>query len=146
MRAGESYLWPQPFSQPKYFGEHYKEAFTKAPIFDPHKPAFEWDGDSWQLNTFGHGLFGSELYMRARQCRLGVIGSLASAAVMSALWEYGFEGNGVRPSVEDLVWTPLAGALLGEGRYFVYQHTKSVVVHVLMDPFGEIERAAGAGC
>ena len=30
--------------------------------------ALEWDGDPWYVNTLGHGLFGSELYLRARMC------------------------------------------------------------------------------
>ena len=147
MRGAESYLYPDPFSKPKYFGDHYKEAFTKAPIFDPHKPAFRWDGDSVAINVVGHGLFGSELYLRARQCRWGVLGSFAFAAGTSAVWEYAFEGNGVRPSAQDLIYTPLAGIALGEARYFVYRAARNIpVVRVIVDPFGEIERAAGTGC
>jgi hypothetical protein len=154
MRAGESYLYPDPFSKPMYFGDHYKEAFTKPPIFDPHKPAFQWDGDPVVINVVGHGLFGSELYLRARQCHFGVIGSLAFSAATSAVWEYAFEGNGVRPSVQDLIWTPFAGGLLlGEGRYQVFRLASRIdapvlreVVKSVMDPFGEIERAIGASC
>lgn len=153
MRAAESYLYPDPFSKPQYFSDHYKEAFTKAPIFDPDKPAFRWDGDSIKINVVGHGLFGSELYVRARQCRLGVLGSLATAAAASTLWEYAFEGNGVRPSAQDLVYTPLAGLVLGELRFVAYRAAGKIVApaprHVLqavMDPLGEVERLAGTPC
>ena len=38
MRGVETVLWPQPFAEPKYFGAHYEEAFTKPPIFDTKKP------------------------------------------------------------------------------------------------------------
>jgi hypothetical protein len=153
MRIGESILYPDPFSRTQYFGAHYREAFTKPPIFDPHKPAFEWDGDPWTINLIGHGFFGSELYLRARMCHLRWYGSLAFAAAGSTLWEYAFEGNGVRPSVQDLVYTPLMGFAAGEGRYVLWNLAggiqSSVLRHVtraVVDPFGELERAVGTSC
>jgi hypothetical protein len=146
MRATETFLWPDPFARTEHFGAHYKEAFTKPPLFDTTKPAFQWDGDPWWINVVGHGLFGSELYLRARQCRFGWAGSLAFAAATSALWEYGFEANGVRPSGFDLVYTPLAGALLGEGRYVLYRLLpEKSPVRVVLDPLGSAERALGSG-
>lgn len=146
MRTTESMLWPEPFARPAQFGDHYKDAFTKPPIFDTREPFMRWDGDPLVVNTVGHGLFGSELYLRARQCRFGWAGSLAFAAATSALWEYGFEANGVRPSGVDLVYTPLAGMALGELRYFLHHASGSRVVKAVVDPFGELERAAGSDC
>jgi hypothetical protein len=153
MRLTESYLWPDPFSRTEHFAAHYEEAFTKAPIFDSARGAFEWDGDPWYINTAGHGLFGSELYMRARTCRLPWYGALAFAAASSTVWEYAFEGNGVRPSALDLVYTPLAGAVLGEARYVTWRAARTIrsavlrgTVRALVDPFGEAERALGTGC
>jgi hypothetical protein len=146
VRGAESYLYPDPFSKPKYFGDHYEEAFTKPPIFDPDKPAFRWDGDPIAINVVGHGLYGSEFYLRARQCRWGPVGSFFFAAATSAVWEYAFEGNGVRPSAQDLVYTPIAGLVLGEARYQLYRWTESRVLRAVADPFGEIERAFGTGC
>jgi len=153
MRLGEAIIWPDPFARTQHFAAHYEEAFTKPPIFDSSKPAFEWDGDPWYVNTFGHGLFGSELYLRARMCHLHWYGALVFAAASSTAWEYAFEGNGVRPSALDLVWTPLAGGALGEGRYFAWQAASGIqaaglrsVVRAVIDPFGEMERALGTGC
>ena len=146
VRGAESYLYPDPFSKPKYFGDHYEEAVTKPPIFDASKPAFRWDGDPLSINLVGHGVYGSEFYLRARQCRWGPIGSFFFAAATSAVWEYAFEGNGVRPSAQDLVYTPIAGLVLGEARYQLYRRTKNVVLRAAMDPFGQIERALGSGC
>ncbi len=153
MRVGESFLYPDPFSRTQYFGAHYEEAFTRPPLFDGSRRAFEWDGDPWTINVLGHGLFGSELYLRARTCHLPWYGSLAFAAAASALWEYGFEANGVRPSALDLVYTPVAGMALGEGRYLVWRAATRVaspalrqIVRAAVDPFGEVERAFGAGC
>lgn len=153
MRATETVLWPDPFAQPQWFGAHYKEAFTRPPKFDPGQPWMRWDGDPLFINLVGHGLFGSELYLRARQCRLGWGGALAFAAATSALWEYGFEANGVRPSAQDLVYTPVMGLALGEARYALHRaagQLKSLTARgaarAVLDPFGELERAAGAGC
>ena len=153
MRISESFLYPDPFSRTQYFGARYVEAFTKPPLFDGSRRAFEWDGDPWTINVIGHGLFGSELYLRARICHLHWYGSLAFAAAASALWDYGFEANGVRPSALDLVFTPLAGMALGEGRYVVWRAATGVqsaalrqVIRAAVDPFGEVERAFGAGC
>jgi hypothetical protein len=152
MRATEAYLWPDPFARPEHFAAHYKEAFTKPPVFDADKGFMRWDGDPLVVNVVGHGLFGSELYLRARQCRFGWAGSFAFTAATSALWEYAFEGNGVRPSAQDLVYTPIMGLLLGEARYVVNRAAGSLeapargIVRAIVDPLGEIERAAGTGC
>ncbi|HSO33876.1 MAG TPA: DUF3943 domain-containing protein [Labilithrix sp.] len=153
MRVGESLLYPDPFSRSEHFAAHYEEAFTRPPLFDASRRAFEWDGDSWTINVLGHGLFGSELYLRARTCRLPWYGALAFAAASSTLWEYAFEANGVRPSALDLVYTPLAGMVLGEGRYLAWRSAAGIrapalrtVLRAAVDPFGEVERAFGAGC
>lgn len=153
MRLGEAIIWPDPFARTQHFAAHYEEAFTEPPIFDSSKPAFEWDGDPWYVNTIGHGLFGSELYLRARMCHLHWYGALVFAAASSTAWEYAFEGSGVRPSALDLVWTPLAGGALGEGRYVAWQAAAGIraaglrsVVRAVIDPFGEMERALGTSC
>ena len=155
MRITEAVLWPEPFADTDLgeIGRHYREAYTRPPVFDPDRRAFEWDGDHWTLNVAGHGLLGSELYFRPRRCGASVLGSLAFAAGASAVWEYGFEASGVRPSALDLVYTPLAGIVIGEARYVGYQAAGGIsnrtlrgVVRTLLDPFGELERAAGTPC
>ncbi len=139
MRGVETVIWPDPFAQTEHFGAHYEEAFTKPPIFP--------DGDPWYVNFVGHALFGSELYLRARTCRLGWAGALAFAAAGSVVWEYGFEANGVRPSAFDLVYTPLSGALLGEARHLVLRTASpNSAIRWIVDPLGEGERALGTGC
>jgi hypothetical protein len=155
MRATEAYLWPEPFAEtePKIWLDHYREAYTRPPVFDTSQRAFEWDGDHWTLNVIGHGLLGSELYFRPRRCGASLWGALAFAAGATAVWEYGFEANGVRPSGFDLIYTPLAGFVLGEARYAGFAAAGSIsdrtlrgVVRAVLDPFGEIERALGAPC
>jgi hypothetical protein len=153
MRGVETVIWPIPFAQPEHFAAHYEEAYTRPPKFDTSQPFMRWDGDPWFINVVGHGLFGSELYVRARQCRLGWAGSLAFAAAASTTWEYVFEANGVRPSALDLVYTPLMGLALGEARYAVHRAAAGLrspgaraVVRAVVDPLGEIERALGTEC
>lgn len=153
MRVTEAFLWPDPFARTENFAAHHAEAFTKPPIFDSARSAFEWDGDPWYVNTIGHGLFGSELYIRARTCHMPWYGALAFAAASSTVWEYAFEANGVRPSVFDLLYTPLSGMLLGEARYVAWRAAQGVrspalrgTLRALVDPFGEAERALGTPC
>ncbi|WP_441288546.1 DUF3943 domain-containing protein [Sorangium sp. KYC3313] len=155
-RSVEAVLWPEPFAdfRAERWGYHYGEALTKPPVFDAAQPAFRWDHDPWPINVVGHGLLGSEMYLRARICRFGAPAALAFAIAGTHLWEYGYEANGVRPSALDLVYTPLAGVLLGELRYATWRAAGGIesaparlILRALMDPFGEIERGAGVfGC
>ncbi|WP_437678634.1 DUF3943 domain-containing protein [Sorangium sp. So ce131] len=155
-RSVEAVLWPEPFADLRLerWGHHYGEALTKPPLFDPAQPAFQWDHDPWPINVVGHGLLGSEIYLRARICRFSAPAALAFAIAGTHLWEYGYEANGVRPSALDLVYTPLAGALLGELRYATFRAADGIasatargLVRALVDPLGEIERGAGVfGC
>jgi len=149
LRHAEGVLYPDPFADGnlKHIFERYRDTFTKPPIFDSSKPFFEWDGDPWTINVIGHGLLGSELYVRARICHFGWAGSLAFAAFSTVAWEYVFEGSGVRPSVLDLIYTPLGGLVIGEARYIAFRGAQSIaspafraIFSALVDPFGELER------
>jgi hypothetical protein len=155
MRIGAAVIWPDPFADTdlELIGERYERAYTLPPRFDPDRAAFEWDGDPWYVNTVGHALFGSELHLRARTCRKNVLESLAFTAIGSAAWEYGFEANAVRPSALDLVYTPAMGLVLGEARYAGWQAASRIEARglrgflmVVLDPFGEFERALGTAC
>ena len=155
MRIGEAILFPEPFAETSLFvwAEAYGDAITKPPRWDSSQDPFEWDGDDWKLNVFGHGLFGSELYVRARMCRASLPGAFVFAAASSVAWEYVFEGNAVRPSGLDLWYTPLAGMLLGELRFVAWYGAQTIehpvvrqLLSVSMDPFGELERVIGSPC
>lgn len=155
MRASEAYLWPDPFAETSRvrLATHYHAAFTRPPRWDSSRPLFEQDGDRWQINVIGHGLFGSELFLRARTCRKPLWQALLFTTVASSAWEYGFEANGVRPSALDLMFTPAAGLLLGELRYLGWSNARRLrssaarsALSALFDPLGELERAAGTPC
>ena len=155
MRLSEAYLWPQPFAEtrPAVLGLHYHAAYSKRPRWDSSLPLFEADGDRWQINVVGHGLFGSELYLRARTCHFRPWQALLFTGLASATWEYGFEANGVRPSALDLTFTPIAGLVLGEARFQGWQAARGLsagalrtALSVVLDPLGDLERFAGSPC
>ncbi len=154
MRLTEIWLWPEPFAEtePLVITERYRAA-AGLPKWQGDARWFEWDGDRWWINVAGHSLFGSELYLAARRCKFAPAIALAAATAGSLAWEYGYEASGVRPSALDLVYTPLSGLALGELRHWVYDRAGAlsdgpvkVVVRVLMDPLGSIERGLGAPC
>lgn len=72
-----------------------------------------WDGDSFAVNWVLHPYWGATYYTRARERGLSPQQSLAYSAAVSALWEFGAEAIAEPVSVQDLVFTPLLGALLG---------------------------------
>lgn len=155
LRLSEAYLYPDPFAETRWsvIGSHYRQAFTRLPKFDASQPAFEWDGDPWHINVVGHALMGSDLYLRARTCGHGVLGSLAFTAAGAVVWDYAFEGSGVRPSALDLVYTPASGLVFGEFRYWLWSESRRVtdstwrqVLRTVFDPLGEAERWAGTPC
>ncbi len=153
-RAAAMLLWQHAFSleDGNRNLDHLRAAYTQPPVFDPSRRLFEWDGDRWEINFFGHGLMGSELYLRARQCQHGFVASLAFTAVSSIVWEYGVEVWNSRPSANDLVWTPLGGAIIGELRFVTWEMAAGLprvargIVRAVVDPFGELERALGTPC
>lgn len=154
MRLTEVWLWPEPFAEtrPSILRERYRDAFTNPPKWDSRAPWFQWDGDRWFINVIGHAAFGSELYLRARRCDFHPLGAFALTVASSTVWEYGYEASGVRPSAFDLIYTPVSGFVIGEARHWLVrraQHLDSgwrTLVTVLLDPFGEAERAIGLPC
>jgi hypothetical protein len=156
MRTTEAYLWPEPFAfrYSDRWASRYERAFTSAPEFNTSRGFMQWDGDRWTINVLGHGLLGSELYLRPRRCGFGWLGSLGFATVASALWEYGFEANGVQPSLLDLWYTPLSGLVIGEVRYQAWRAFGGIsgttwrrILQSTIDPVGEFSTSVfGSPC
>lgn len=75
------------------------------------------DNDVWYWNVVVHPLVGAEYYLLARN--RGAEGWQAAlySALISIYWEFGPEAIFEYPSTQDLIITPLAGAILGECRY-----------------------------
>ena len=72
-----------------------------------------WDHDSAAINYIGHPYFGSAYYVRARERGFAELDSFVYAALASAMYEFGVEALFERPSYQDLIVTPIGGALIG---------------------------------
>jgi hypothetical protein len=72
-----------------------------------------WDKDDWFVNYVAHPYVGAIYYTRARERGFSKGGSFVFSAVASASYEFGVEALFEHPSYQDLIVTPVAGALLG---------------------------------
>lgn len=145
MRATASLAWPDAYD-PTRFGSEAKQlrlAYTRPP--ELHRGnLLTSDGDPAWINGVGHALFGAEVYGRARQCGHGALAGVVAATSASVAWEYALEAPYKRPSAVDLVWTPVVGAIVGEGRFQLRRWLEARGAAgwwlVAVDPLGEFER------
>ncbi len=83
------------------------------------------DKDGWFLNYVMHPYFGGVYYMGLRGAGYPWYQSaLYSVGMSTFFWEYGFESLAEVPSAQDIVVTPVAGSLLGEGMYMAKKKIK----------------------
>ncbi|MDY6407370.1 MAG: DUF3943 domain-containing protein [Pseudomonadota bacterium] len=81
-----------------------------------HRPV--WDKDDFFLNYVTHPYAGAVYYMGARSAGANAYYSgLYSFALSTFFWEYGIEAFAERPSIQDLIVTPVFGSVLGECFY-----------------------------
>lgn len=156
MRLALSIAWPAAYDPLPFdrSGRQFARAYQQAPDFRRGRFILESDGDPWAINVIGHGLFGSEVYGRVRQCGSGALAALAFTAAASAVWEFGVESFNKQPSAIDLVSTPLIGAVLGEARFALQRWLRGRprsawrrLGEILIDPLGEAERGVvGTRC
>jgi len=74
-----------------------------------------WDRDSFAVNYIGHPYFGGVYYQVARKSGYRQWDSFLYAAFMSTFyWEYGIEAFAEKPSLQDIVVTPVLGWAYGE--------------------------------
>lgn len=108
-----------------------KERITSIPFWQrwpTHiKKGPVWDNDSFVFNYILHPYGGAAYYMSARSQGCNIFYSaLYSAAVSAIFWEYGIEAFMEIPSLQDLIITPFAGAIIGESFYALKRH---IVAH-----------------
>lgn len=150
LRAGASLAWPQTYDLTRVSrnAHTFARSWSSPPDLDTRRGFFEWDGDPWPINLVGHGLMGSELYLRYREAHHPWWAAGLMTLAFTFVWEYLIEAWHKQPSGIDLLWTPTGGALLGEGRYQLYRLARrrlrpSAGRHVLLyllDPLGQLER------
>lgn len=74
----------------------------------------QWDdGDSFFTNWVTHPIVGSQDFLFYRAMGHSILVSALGAAVQSTLFEYTVEGTVERPSLQDLISTPVVGTALG---------------------------------
>lgn len=152
MRLAVSLAWPAAYDPTRFSsgGRQLRLAYTRPPELR-RGSLLSSDGDPAWINGVGHALFGAEVYGRTRQCGHGALAGLLAAASASIAWEYALEAPYKRPSAVDLVWTPVVGAVAGEGRFRLWRWLSARRAPgfwlVLVDPLGELERRAfRTGC
>ncbi len=91
-----------------------KRAFNEPPV---------WDEDHWEINYIGHPYAGSLYYNTIRAQGGTIFHSFLFSAFISTGWEYVYEGVAEQPSIQDLIVTPVVGAILGEA---VHQTTMAM--------------------
>jgi|GEM_PF-3903263 len=109
------YVMPESFSkwgdedknlEPKGLWRRYDNNVSGGPV---------WDKDEWEVNYIGHPYFGAAYYTHAMGKDYTRLESLTYSFMMSAcLYEYGLEAFFEDPSIQDIIVTPLGGALFGE--------------------------------
>lgn len=110
-----------------------------------------WDGDSFIFNYILHPYAGAVYYMGARSIGFNRLGSfLYCTAISTIFWEYGIEAFMEKPSIQDLILTPLSGVILGEVFYKLKRkivsdgyrlwgsRTWGNIVAFLIDPVNEV--------
>jgi len=90
--------------------DNFKESWSKPP---------KWDRDPWAINYVAHPLNGALYYQYTREKGYSAWKSFTYAAYKSTFWEYGIEATMERPSIQDLVVTPVSGFLIGEGSHYL---------------------------
>ncbi|MBP5358828.1 MAG: DUF3943 domain-containing protein [Treponema sp.] len=93
-----------------------------------------WDDDEFNINQAGHPYQGSMYFQGARANGLNFYESLAVAAFGSLTWELLMENE--TPSFNDIIITPVQGALFGEVLHRIYLDTtgKIPVLPALIAP------------
>ena len=75
------------------------------------------DKDDAFLNYVTHPYWGMVYYLQGRQAGYSKTDSAIVSFLFSVVWEYGIEAIAERPSIQDLIVTPLGGVLFGEYAY-----------------------------
>ncbi|PHM16852.1 MAG: hypothetical protein CJD30_09495 [Sulfuricurvum sp. PD_MW2] len=101
--------WNAAKLEEKSLSQRWKDHVSTAPV---------WDNDNWFINYVGHPVSGAWYYTMARNDGLNIQESAIVSVLMSTfVWEYGYEAFAEVPSIQDLIFTPLFGSILGEGMF-----------------------------
>jgi hypothetical protein len=144
--VGVLYIMPQSISQ-------WSSSDKRGNLFrkwDNHVNNLRKDKDRWLINFIGHPYSGAAYYVRARQRGFERSDSFWYSFMMSTMFEYGVEAIFEPSSIQDMIFTPVAGSIMGE--YFMtaresikrgiaergYTRYRDKVGLVLTDPLGSL--------
>lgn len=115
-------LYIMPESVTNWDGDTFGEESLTDKWKDNIKAGPVLDEDSVTINYIGHPVSGAVYYAMARNDGLDPLGSFLFATLMSSFfWECGYEAFAEIPSIQDLVSTPVVGALMGEYMHYLEQ-------------------------
>jgi len=108
-----------------------------------------FDDDEYYLNYVLHPYWGASYYIRGRERGLDKVQSFMYSALLSAMFEFGVECVFEKPSIQDLIVTPVAGSLVG---VFIFEPWRSSIKRkqelrwydhatlVITDPIGVLSK------
>jgi hypothetical protein len=106
-----------------------------------------WDKDKWWINYLAHPYFGATYYIRARERGFDECSSFWYSAMLSAMYEFIIEAFFEKPSLQDLIVTPIGGFVIGK---FIFEPLRNSVkakpelkwydhlTLILTDPLGAV--------
>jgi hypothetical protein len=103
-------LFVTPESVSNWSDEQKKSTFNK---YDNNFSNPEVDDDKPYINYVLHPYWGAAYYTRARERGLDQASSFVFSTLASAMYEFGIECFFEKPSIQDLIVTPVAGSLIG---------------------------------
>ncbi len=118
----------------KYSWQSIERTFTLPP---------KWDEDHWSFNYLVHPYMGSLTYLAWRNRGGSPLSGLLVSGLNSTLYEYLIASAIQRPSANDLIITPLTGAILGEAIFFIekkilgqkYLSVTEKIILTIIDPY-----------
>jgi hypothetical protein len=105
-----------------------------------------WDPDEWYINYILHPYWGMTYYTRGRERGLSETGAFWYSFTLSSIYEFGLEALFEPVSIQDMIFTPGLGSLLG----WYFEDTRREIksqssfsfwdqtVLILTDPLGSL--------
>ncbi|MCU7937023.1 MAG: DUF3943 domain-containing protein [Candidatus Thiodiazotropha sp. (ex Dulcina madagascariensis)] len=107
--VGLLYVMPEDISA---WSDEQKEEYTLSKWWDNVSHP-RWDPDEWYINYILHPYWGMTYYTRGRERGLSETGAFWFSFTLSAIYEFGLEALFEPVSIQDVIFTPTVGALLG---------------------------------
>ena len=117
--AGIIYMMPESVSN--WSSEQKKNSFKK---YSENVVNPGIDIDKFYINYLLHPYWGATYYIRARDRGLDKVPSLVYSTLISAMYEFGVESFFEKPSIQDLIVTPVIGSFFGA---FVFEPWREAI-------------------